>query len=99
MICSGSHASTSIDVRKQDNFSTNVVDSELSNKQQRPESQFQTEVMNNFFENMLMQSFMDNLVGNPEFVHTLASLNPQIQELMQRNPKISHVFNDPQLLR
>lgn len=53
------------------------------------------ETMRQVFDNPLVQSLMDN----PENVRLLVSANPQMQELMQRNPEISHMLNNPDLLR
>jgi ubiquilin len=46
-------------------------------------------------ENPLVQSFM----SDPENMRSLLLANPQMQDLMQRNPEISHMLNNPDLLR
>ena len=35
----------------------------------------------------------------PDTMRSLITSNPQMQELMQRNPEISHMLNNPELLR
>lgn len=39
------------------------------------------------------------MMNNPETMRTLITSNPQMQDLMQRNPEISHMLNNPELLR
>jgi len=39
------------------------------------------------------------LMNDPENMRNLVTANPQMQELMQRNPEISHMLNNPELLR
>lgn len=58
-------------------------------------------VNKNFFTNFV---FVDNplvqqLMDNPDTMRTLLTANPQMQDLMQRNPEISHMLNNPDLLR
>ncbi|XP_014218444.1 ubiquilin-1 [Copidosoma floridanum] len=47
------------------------------------------------FDNPLVQSLM----SDTESMRSLFLANPQMQELMQRNPEISHMLNNPDLLR
>lgn len=38
-------------------------------------------------------------MNNPENMRTLLTANPQMQELIERNPEINHMLNNPELLR
>ena len=40
-----------------------------------------------------------NLMSNPEIVRSLIQSNPQMRQLMERNPEISHMLNNPDILR
>ncbi|CAD44116.1 Ubiquilin [Caenorhabditis elegans] len=51
-----------------------------------------------------MRSVMDNpitqqLLGNPEFMRTIIQSNPQFQALIERNPEVGHILNDPNVMR
>ena len=46
-------------------------------------------------ENPLVQ----NLMSNTDYVRTILTSSPQMQQLMERNPEISHLLNNPELLR
>lgn len=46
-----------------------------------------------------LNSLMQTLLADPSMVHSLITSNPQMQELMERNPEISHALNNPELLR
>lgn len=54
-----------------------------------------SDTLRQVFDNPLIESLM----SNPETMRSLLLANPQMQELMQRNPEISHMFNNPDLLR
>jgi len=38
-------------------------------------------------------------MNNPELMSQIMLSNPQIQALMERNPELAHILNDPVLLR
>lgn len=38
-------------------------------------------------------------MNNPENMRSLLTANPQMQELIERNPEINHMLNNPELLR
>lgn len=40
-----------------------------------------------------------NLMSNPEIMRSLIQANPQMQQLMERNPEINHMLNNPDVLR
>jgi ubiquilin len=39
------------------------------------------------------------LLSNPEALQNLFASNPQMQQLMERNPELSHILNNPDLMR
>ena len=39
------------------------------------------------------------ILDNPEMMQMAFRSNPQIQELMDSNPEINHMLNNPQLMR
>lgn len=41
----------------------------------------------------------DNLFANPENVRSVIMSNPQVQELIDRQPEIAHLFNNPEIFR
>ncbi|GAB6023079.1 hypothetical protein CHUAL_007170 [Chamberlinius hualienensis] len=52
----------------------------------------------------LLRQLMDNpmaqmLMSNPDHLRQLIMNNPQMQQLMERNPEITHMLNNPELLR
>jgi len=53
------------------------------------------EMVRQIMDNPLVQSLM----SDPNYVRTLLTSNPQMQQLMERNPEISHMLNNPELLR
>ena len=42
---------------------------------------------------------MSNLLDNPEILRSMIASNPQMQAMMDANPQIRHVLNDPSILR
>merc|ERR1712079_583852 len=40
-----------------------------------------------------------SLVSNPEIVRSMIESNPQMRQLMDRNPEIGHMLNNPDILR
>ncbi|XP_028398994.1 ubiquilin-1-like [Dendronephthya gigantea] len=53
------------------------------------------EMMQQMFENPLVQSMM----SNPELIQQMIMSNPQMQQLVERSPEISHILNNPDLMR
>lgn len=39
------------------------------------------------------------MMNSPDTMRTLLQSNPQMRDLMERNPEISHMLNNPDLLR
>jgi ubiquilin len=46
-----------------------------------------------------MQSMMQNIMQNPELVRNMIMGNPQMREVIERNPEVGHMLNDPAVLR
>uniref|UniRef100_A0A1I7U6U3 Ubiquitin-like domain-containing protein n=1 Tax=Caenorhabditis tropicalis TaxID=1561998 RepID=A0A1I7U6U3_9PELO len=51
-----------------------------------------------------MRSVMENpftqqLLNNPEFMRSIIQNNPQFQALIERNPEVGHILNDPNVMR
>ena len=42
---------------------------------------------------------MQGMLDNPEVLRSMLHANPQMREMMENNPEIAHILNDPQLLR
>ncbi|ONL99592.1 Ubiquitin domain-containing protein DSK2b [Zea mays] len=42
---------------------------------------------------------MQNLMNNPDLIRNMIMSNPQMREIMDRNPDLAHVLNDPSVLR
>merc|ERR1719310_2049733 len=47
----------------------------------------------------LMQQMMDNMLSNPEMLNAMMDMNPQLRELIERNPEIRSVFSDTRMMR
>lgn len=65
------------------------------------QNRMQSELLGN---NVLLRQVLDiplvqRLMNDPENMRTLITSNPQMQELMERNPEINHMLNNPELLR
>ncbi|KAH9608956.1 hypothetical protein KSS87_008832 [Heliosperma pusillum] len=46
-----------------------------------------------------IQSSMNNLMNNPDLMRNLVMSNPQMREIIDRNPELAHILNDPSILR
>merc|ERR1719377_23442 len=42
---------------------------------------------------------MDNMLSNPEMMNAMMDMNPQLRELIERNPEIRSVFSDTRMMR
>lgn len=52
----------------------------------------------------MMRSLMDSpifqdLISHPDYIRTVLRSNPTTQQLMERNPEISHMLNNPEVIR
>ncbi|GAN05923.1 plant ubiquilin [Mucor ambiguus] len=48
---------------------------------------------------MMDSPFMQNIMGNTDFVRSIIMSNPQMKALVEQNPELGHVINDPAFLR
>ncbi|ESQ50791.1 hypothetical protein EUTSA_v10022621mg [Eutrema salsugineum] len=53
----------------------------------------------NMIRDMMNTPAIQNLMNNPEFMRSMIMSNPQMRELVDRNPELGHVLNDPSILR
>ncbi|KAL3845022.1 hypothetical protein ACJIZ3_002425 [Penstemon smallii] len=53
------------------------------------------DMLRDFLEIPLVRNFMNN----PETITTMFTSNPQMHEIMDRNPELAHVLNDPATVR
>lgn len=52
-----------------------------------------------FYSKVLNNPLTQQFMNNPENMRALLTANPQMQELIERNPEINHMLNNPELLR
>ncbi|CAG2162604.1 unnamed protein product [Oppiella nova] len=73
----------------------------LGNSFNEIQQRMQSEMMSNpdMLRQMMENPIVQQLMSNPDYVRTLLTSNPQMQTLMERNPEISHMLNNPELLR
>ncbi|KAG2323252.1 hypothetical protein Bca52824_016465 [Brassica carinata] len=53
----------------------------------------------NMIRDMMNTPAIQNLMNNPEFMRSMIMSNPQMRDLVDRNPELGHVLNDPSILR
>ncbi|KAF8112686.1 hypothetical protein N665_0062s0037 [Sinapis alba] len=53
----------------------------------------------NMIRDMMNTPAIQSLMNNPEFMRSMIMSNPQMRELVDRNPELGHVLNDPSILR
>ncbi|KAK2184544.1 hypothetical protein NP493_261g00007 [Ridgeia piscesae] len=65
------------------------------------QQQLQTELMGNpeMLRQMMDSPMVQQLMSNPDVMRQLITNNPQMRELMERNPEITHMLNNPELMR
>jgi len=61
----------------------------------------QQELMSNpdALRQILDSPFVRNIMESPDMIRTVLNANPQIQQLMERNPELTHVLNNPEIIR
>ncbi|CAH8558866.1 unnamed protein product [Schistosoma turkestanicum] len=61
----------------------------------------QAQVMQNpeLLRSMLDSPLVQSLMSNPEVIRSLFQANPQMRDLIERNPELGHMLNNPDLLR
>ncbi len=52
-----------------------------------------------FLRSIMDSPLTQSLMSNPEIMRSLIQSNPQMQQLMDRNPEINHMLNNPEILR
>lgn len=57
------------------------------------------QAMQQMMNSPMMTTMMDSFIANPEMARSLMMANPQIRQLIERNPEVGHVFNDPSTFR
>lgn len=76
-----------------------------SNFIQQMQQQVQQQLLNNpqmlqqIMQSPLMQQMQQQLLNDPETMRELFTSNPQIRDLMERNPEVRQVLQDPAMLR
>ncbi|KAJ1296415.1 hypothetical protein BS78_01G298700 [Paspalum vaginatum] len=53
----------------------------------------------NLMREIMNMPAMQNLMNNPDLIRNMIMSNPQMREIMDRNPDLAHVLNDPSVLR
>ncbi|CAN7108423.1 unnamed protein product [Brassica rapa subsp. narinosa] len=53
----------------------------------------------NMVRDMMNAPAIQNIMNNPELMRTLIMSNLQMRELVDRNPELGHILNDPSVLR
>ncbi|XP_020679899.1 ubiquitin domain-containing protein DSK2b isoform X1 [Dendrobium catenatum] len=53
----------------------------------------------NMMRDIMNMPAIQNLMNNPDLMRNLIMSNPQIREILDRNPDLAHVLNDPNTLR
>ncbi|KAG2550798.1 hypothetical protein PVAP13_9KG315600 [Panicum virgatum] len=53
----------------------------------------------NLMREIMNMPAMQNLMNNPDLIRNMIMSNPQLREIMDRNPDLAHVLNDPSVLR
>ena len=53
----------------------------------------------NLMRDVLNMPAMQNIMNSPDLIRDLIMNNPQMRELVDRNPDLAHVLNDPSILR
>lgn len=65
------------------------------------QQRMQEGIMNNpdFMRQIMDSPLTQSLMSNPEIVRSLIQANPQMRQLIERNPEIGHMLNNPDILR
>nr|CAB3500266.1 unnamed protein product [Digitaria exilis] len=53
----------------------------------------------NLMREIMNMPAMQSLMNNPDLIRNMIMSNPQLREIMDRNPELAHVLNDPSVLR
>jgi len=65
------------------------------------QQRMQEGIMNNpdFMRQIMDSPLTQSMMSNPEMIRSLIQGNPQMRQLMDRNPEIGHMLNNPDILR
>merc|ERR1712213_115470 len=65
------------------------------------QQRMQDGIMNNpdFMRQVMDSPLTQSLMSNPEIVRGLIESNPQMRQLIERNPEIGHMLNNPNIMR
>ena len=65
------------------------------------QQRMQEGIMSNpdFMRQIMDSPLTQSLMSNPEIVRSLIQGNPQMRQLIERNPEIGHMLNNPDILR
>jgi hypothetical protein len=65
-------------------------------KNKKPEAGgMDSELISQLFDNPFVQSIM----SNPEFIQSIYMSNPQFKKVIEKNPEMAQIFNDPEYLK
>ena len=73
----------------QQNFMQSMQQQILSNPQ----------LMQQMMQNPLVQQLNQQIMNNPEMLREMIRNNPMMNDIIERNPEVSHILNDPSTLR
>jgi len=57
------------------------------------------ELMNQMMENPLVRQMMDRVLDNPQMLQEMMRSNPMMNQIIEQNPDLAHVFNNPAIIR
>merc|ERR1711963_818026 len=65
------------------------------------QQRMQSGILNNpeFMRQIMDSPLTQSLMSNPEIVRGLIESNPQMRQLIERNPEIGHMLNNPNIMR
>ncbi|KAK9766685.1 hypothetical protein K7432_004074 [Basidiobolus ranarum] len=79
--------------------SNKALEQASNSKRDQAGSQSKPPQTSHFMKDLLNSSFMKSMMANPEVVRALMLSNPQVKEMVERNPEIGHILNDPNFLQ
>ncbi|KAK9695629.1 hypothetical protein K7432_012865 [Basidiobolus ranarum] len=79
--------------------SNKALEQASNSKKDQTGSQPKPPQTSHFMKDLLNSSFMKSMMANPEVVRALMLSNPQVKEMVERNPEIGHILNDPNFLQ
>ena len=57
------------------------------------------ELMNQMMENPMVRQMMDRVLDNPQMLQEMMRANPMMNQIIEQNPDLAHVFNNPAIIR